>query len=109
MVSGEPLTLEAGEYAVVHVNERALLRDAWTWLLGDLPDPDVERRVQRSLNDLPAYRKQVHLFRVLGASEVKREGLGWRFWWAIQSRPQPSLQRQNPDHQQLLSRGFGLR
>ena len=28
------LTLEAGEYAVVHVNDTALLRDTWTWLLG---------------------------------------------------------------------------
>ena len=31
---GESLTLEAGEYAVVRVNEPALLRDTWTWLLG---------------------------------------------------------------------------
>jgi len=31
---GESLTLEAGEYAVVCVNETALLRDTWTWLLG---------------------------------------------------------------------------
>jgi AraC family transcriptional regulator len=31
---GESLTLEAGEYAVVRVNETALLRDTWTWLLG---------------------------------------------------------------------------
>ena len=34
VVGGEPLTLEAGEYAVVRVNETALLRDTWTWLLG---------------------------------------------------------------------------
>ena len=34
VVSGESLTLEAGEYAVVRVNETALLRDTWTWLLG---------------------------------------------------------------------------
>jgi AraC family transcriptional regulator len=34
VVGGEPLTLEAGEYAVVRVNEAALLRDTWTWLLG---------------------------------------------------------------------------
>jgi AraC family transcriptional regulator len=29
----ERLTLEAGEYAVVQVNDEALLRDTWTWLL----------------------------------------------------------------------------
>jgi AraC family transcriptional regulator len=34
VVDGESLTLEAGEYAVVRVNEPALLRDTWTWLLG---------------------------------------------------------------------------
>jgi predicted transcriptional regulator YdeE len=32
VVDGESLTLEAGEYAVVRVNEPALLRDTWTWL-----------------------------------------------------------------------------
>jgi predicted transcriptional regulator YdeE len=31
---GEPLNLEAGEYAVVQVNDAALLRDTWIWLLG---------------------------------------------------------------------------
>jgi AraC family transcriptional regulator len=30
----ESLTLEVGEYAVVRVNDAALLRDTWTWLLG---------------------------------------------------------------------------
>ena len=34
VIDGERLTLEAGEYAVVHVNDTALLRDTWTWLLG---------------------------------------------------------------------------
>ena len=34
VVSGESLTLEAGEYAVVRVNKAVLLRDTWTWLLG---------------------------------------------------------------------------
>src|SRR5580692_11325851 len=34
VVGGERLTLEAGEYAVIHVNDTALLRDTWTWLLG---------------------------------------------------------------------------
>ena len=33
VIGGERLTLEAGEYAVVHVNDTALLRDTWTWLL----------------------------------------------------------------------------
>ncbi len=35
VVGGEPLTLEAGEYAVVLVNDTALLRDPWSWLLSD--------------------------------------------------------------------------
>ncbi len=30
---GERLTLEAGEYAVVRVDDPALLRDTWIWLL----------------------------------------------------------------------------
>jgi predicted transcriptional regulator YdeE len=30
---GERLTLEAGEYAVVQVNDTAMLRDTWRWLL----------------------------------------------------------------------------
>lgn len=34
VVGGESLTLEAGEYAVVRVNDMALLRDTWSWLLG---------------------------------------------------------------------------
>lgn len=34
VIGGEPLTLEAGEYAVVRVNDTALLRDTWIWLLG---------------------------------------------------------------------------
>jgi predicted transcriptional regulator YdeE len=33
-LDGEALTLEAGEYAVVQVDDEALLRDTWTWLLG---------------------------------------------------------------------------
>ena len=33
-MSGERLTLEAGEYAVVEINDTALLRDTWVWLLG---------------------------------------------------------------------------
>src|ERR1700731_3653272 len=34
VVGGERVTLEAGEYAVIHVNDTALLRDTWVWLLG---------------------------------------------------------------------------
>jgi predicted transcriptional regulator YdeE len=34
VVGGERLTLEAGEYAVIHVNDVALLGVTWTWLLG---------------------------------------------------------------------------
>jgi AraC family transcriptional regulator len=33
VVGNECLTLEAGEYAVVHVNDANLLRDTWAWLL----------------------------------------------------------------------------
>jgi len=33
--AGERLTLEAGEYAFVRVDDRALLRDTWVWLLND--------------------------------------------------------------------------
>lgn len=33
LIDGERLTLEAGEYAVVRVDDAALLRDTWTWLL----------------------------------------------------------------------------
>ena len=33
-VGGEHLKLEAGEYAVVQVDDAALLRDTWIWLLG---------------------------------------------------------------------------
>jgi AraC family transcriptional regulator len=33
VAAGECLTLAAGEYAVVRVNDGALLRDTWTWLL----------------------------------------------------------------------------
>jgi AraC family transcriptional regulator len=32
-IAGERLTLEAGEYAVVRVDDAALLRDTWIWLL----------------------------------------------------------------------------
>ena len=33
VAGGAGLTLEAGEYAVVRVNDGALLRDTWIWLL----------------------------------------------------------------------------
>lgn len=33
VLGGERLTLEAGEYAVVRVNDPASLRDSWIWLL----------------------------------------------------------------------------
>ena len=32
---GERLTLEAGEYAVVQVNDTAMLRDTWRWMLDE--------------------------------------------------------------------------
>ena len=44
---GEPLTLEAGEYAVVQVDDVALLRDTWTWLLGSWL-PKSGRREKKS-------------------------------------------------------------
>lgn len=34
LIVGDRLTLEAGEYAVVQVDDPALLRDTWIWLLG---------------------------------------------------------------------------
>jgi AraC family transcriptional regulator len=34
VAGGERLILEAGEYAVIYVNDPALLRNTWTWLLG---------------------------------------------------------------------------
>jgi len=34
LVEGESLVLEAGEYAVVRVDNQAFLRETWTWLLG---------------------------------------------------------------------------
>lgn len=33
LIGGQRLTLDAGEYAVVRVNDTALLRDTWIWLL----------------------------------------------------------------------------
>lgn len=45
VVGGEFLTLHAGEYAVVLVNEATLLRDTWTWLLGSwLPNSGRRER-----------------------------------------------------------------
>jgi predicted transcriptional regulator YdeE len=49
--AGERLILEAGEYAVVRVNDTSLLRETWIWLLGSwLPNsgrrekkPEFER------------------------------------------------------------------
>jgi AraC family transcriptional regulator len=38
-IDGERLTLEAGEYSVVRLDDAGLLRDTWIWLLRDwLPD-----------------------------------------------------------------------
>jgi hypothetical protein len=34
VIGGERLRLEAGEYAVVRVDDMALLRDTWIWLPG---------------------------------------------------------------------------
>jgi predicted transcriptional regulator YdeE len=34
VAGGDSLTLEAGEYAFVRINETALLRETWSWLLG---------------------------------------------------------------------------
>jgi AraC family transcriptional regulator len=33
LIADEQVTLEAGEYAVVHLEDAALLRDTWSWLL----------------------------------------------------------------------------
>jgi len=62
VVGGERLTLEAGEYAVVRVNNTALLRDTWIWLLESwLPKskrrekkaPEFERYTNISEHGLP--------------------------------------------------------
>jgi AraC family transcriptional regulator len=34
LIGRERVTLEAGEYAVVRVNDTSLLRETWIWLLG---------------------------------------------------------------------------
>lgn len=34
VIYGEHLSLAAGEYAVIQVNDSASLRDTWTWVLG---------------------------------------------------------------------------
>jgi predicted transcriptional regulator YdeE len=64
LVRGKRMTLAAGEYAVVRVDDAALLRDTWIWLLGSwLPSsgrPDVMRRTRQSLSDLPASRGTAH-------------------------------------------------
>ena len=61
-IAGERLRLEAGEYAVVRVDDAALLRDTWIWLLGDwLPasgrrerkTPEFERYLSISEAGLP--------------------------------------------------------
>ncbi len=55
---GERLILAAGEYAVVRVDDGALLRDTWVWLLRQwLPTSDAGRETRRSLRDSPASRK----------------------------------------------------
>ena len=46
-LNGEPLTLEAGEYAVVLVDDPASLRDTWIWLLGSWL-PTSGRRERRA-------------------------------------------------------------
>ncbi len=44
-LTGEPLTLEAGEYAMVRVDDPASLRDTWIWLLGSwLPTSGRQER-----------------------------------------------------------------
>ena len=62
LVRGERLTLAAGEYAVVRVDDATLLRDTWIWLLGSwLPGsgryekhaPEFERFTSLSENGAP--------------------------------------------------------
>lgn len=62
VVGGERLTLAAGEYAVVRVDDAALLRDTWIWLLTHwLPGsgriekqaPEFERFTSISTNGVP--------------------------------------------------------
>lgn len=62
IVDGERLILEAGEYAVVRLNDASLLRDTWTWLLSQwLPSsgrreknaPEFERFISISEDGAP--------------------------------------------------------
>jgi AraC family transcriptional regulator len=62
VVDGERLTLEAGEYAVVRVDDPASLRETWVWLLRNwLPAsgrreknaPEFERFTEISEEGLP--------------------------------------------------------
>jgi AraC family transcriptional regulator len=43
LFDGEFVRLEAGEYAIVPINEPALLRETWTWLLGSWLDGSGRR------------------------------------------------------------------
>jgi len=61
-VEGSPLTLEAGEYAVVQVDDPAQLRDTWVWLLTswlaksgrrERHTPEFERYTRISENGTP--------------------------------------------------------
>jgi len=61
-IDGQTLTLEAGEYAVIPVEDAALLRDTWSWLLASwLPrsgrretkSPEFERYSAMSENGVP--------------------------------------------------------
>jgi SAM-dependent methyltransferase len=51
--------------------------------------------------DIRATAIYADALRTLGASNVERHRLGWRFWWGIRSPPQLSSRLQNPKFEDL--------
>jgi predicted transcriptional regulator YdeE len=85
-IGGERMTLVAGEYAVVRLNDAALLRDTWTWLLGSwLPTsgrreknaPEFERFTSISEAGMPVGPVEIWItlepLETLDASSLARE------------------------------------
>jgi AraC family transcriptional regulator len=67
-MTGEHLTLEAGEYAVVRVDDAALLRDTWIWLLGSwLP---VSGRREKNAPEFERYTSISEVGTPIGPVEI---------------------------------------
>jgi AraC family transcriptional regulator len=68
LMTGEHLTLEAGEYAVVRVDDAALLRDTWIWLLGSwLP---VSGRREKNAPEFERYTSISEVGTPIGPVEI---------------------------------------